>query len=306
MSKALLAALLLPAFAFTEAPTPPAQPERGPGGKECDAVRVKKTMHGSGATQFWLYEPVRETGGKVPLILFLHGYSATTPGGYEAWLTHLAQRGNLVIYPRYQADLLTPPEEFHPNTATAIRDALALFAEGHALTPDLTRVAVVGHSAGGVGAVTYAARAVADGLPVPRCVMAVEPGQGMENGVQFLPLDDYGKIAPETRLLVLVGEADHFVGTACARRIWGRTAQVKSRAFLTVPSDDHGTPVLRANHLSPLAADIRTADALDFLAYWRTFDALCEDTFAARPLHVETTMGTWSDGTPVKPLRVEY
>ncbi len=305
MLKALFAFAFLPTLAFARVPTPPAQPERGPGGKECCEVRVQRSSHGSGATQYWIYQPVREAAGKVPLIIFLHGYSAMSPGGYEAWLTHLAQRGNIVIYPRYQADLVTPPEQFYQNTATSIRDALALFSKGHALTPDLTRVAVVGHSAGGVGAVTYGACAAADGLPVPRCVMAVEPGQGMENGVQFLQLGDYAKVAPETRLVVLVGEADHFVGTGSARRIWARTEHVKSRAFITVPSDHHGSPALRANHLSPLAVDITAADALDFFAYWRTFDALCEDTFAGRPLRVESAMGAWADGTPVKPLRVE-
>ncbi len=295
----------MPVLVFAAAPTPPGQPERGPGGKECSDVRVRRSAHGSGATQYWLYEPAREAAEKLPLVIFLHGYSAMSPGGYEAWLTHLAQRGNIVIYPRYQADLATPPDQFYQNTATSIRDALSFYAQSHALTPDLTRVAVVGHSAGGVGAVTYAACAKEDGLPVPRCVMATEPGQGMENGVQFLPLGDYAKVAPDTRLVVLVGASDHFVGTGSARRIWARTEQVKSRAFITVPSDDHGSPALRANHLSPLAVDITAADALDFLAYWRTFDALCEDCFAGRPLHVESAMGEWADGTPVKPLLLE-
>ena len=35
---------------------------------------------------------------------------------YGAWLDHLVKRGNIVVYPRYQATLLTPITEFTPST----------------------------------------------------------------------------------------------------------------------------------------------------------------------------------------------
>jgi acetyl esterase/lipase len=84
---------------------------------------------------------------------------------------------------------------------------------------DLTRVAVVGHSLGGVLAVDYAASAAAAGLPVPTAVMGVAPGCNSEE-VACLGVD-LGAIPATTRLL-LVTEADDPdpIGTAAVARTW--------------------------------------------------------------------------------------
>ena len=44
---------------------------------------------------------------------------------YGAWLDHLVKRGNIVVYPRYQATLLTGISEFTPNTMHAVKDAVS-------------------------------------------------------------------------------------------------------------------------------------------------------------------------------------
>ncbi len=307
--RTFLAAILLSAIpALALPPQPPGQPATGPGGADYAHASVRESHHGQDGGEYWLYEPVQPApaaGTKVPLVIFLHGYSAMNPDPYRAWIDHLVRRGAIVIYPRYQANLLTPPAEYHPNAARAVRDALTVLAEpGHA-APDLDRVGVVGHSAGGMGAAAFAARAVSEKLPVPKVVMSVCPGQGASGRVQLIPLDDYAKIPAATRLLVVVGEDDKFVKDASAKRIWVRTAHVVDRAYVTVRTDTHGEPALYSSHFSPVANARWSIDCLDWYGYWRLFDALCADRFAAKKFTVDTGMGQWSDGTLVKPLLVE-
>jgi len=286
-------------------PSPPKQPKTGPGGAQYAHAGFHETEHGEGGEQFWLLEPSRPTPKKAPLVIFLHGYSAMHPDTYREWVNHLARRGNIVVYPRYQEKLLTPATEYFPNVIASIRHALAVLRQSGHVAPDLEKVAVVGHSAGGVQAANYCVNAVAEKLPVPKAAMFVQPGQGPERGLKIVPLDNCGMIPPETHLLIVVGDSDGMVGTGCARTIWQDTKQVRDRSFVTVQSDDHGTPPLRANHLSPVSWTPEATDALDWFGYWKLFDGLMTAAFAAKSNVVDPEMGAWSDGTPVKPLAVE-
>ncbi len=305
MLERTLAILFLATSLTCAATRQPQQPKSGPGGAEYPNADVRESEHGEYGAQYWLFEPQHPQPKKAPLVIFLHGYSAISPGPYRAWIDHIVRRGNIVIYPRYQENLVTPPAEYHDNIVKSLRDALEVLAQKGHVAPDLKRLAIVGHSAGGVGAANYAARAKEENLPQPVAVMIVHPGQGPKDGIQILPLDDASTIAPTTHLLVVVGESDAFVGETSARRIWARTGKVKDRTFITVQSDDHGFPVLRANHLAPLAADRFSTNALDWFGYWRLFDEQCATAFSGKDYTPSTGMGAWSDGTPVKPLKIE-
>lgn len=285
--------------------SPPAQPRSGPGGSDYPHAGIRESEHGRGGKQFWIVEPARPSPAKAPVVIFLHGYSAMHPESYRGWVNHLAKRGNIVVYPRYQEKLLTPPAEYSGNTAAAIHSALAILARPGHVAPDFERVAVVGHSAGGVGAVNYAVRAQSEGLPIPTVVMIVEPGQGMERGIKLVPMDDCAKIPESVRLLVVIGDSDGMVGAGCARTIWQDTKHVRDRSFVTVQSDERGTPPLKANHLSPVSWTREATDALDWYGYWKLLDGLMGAAFAGGSYTVDPGMGLWSDGTPVKPLKVE-
>lgn len=286
-------------------PSPPKQPTSGPGGSDYAHRNIRETEHGKEGRQFWIIEPAQPAPKTAPLVIFIHGWSAMTPGTYRGWVNHLAKRGNIVVYPRYQAKLLTPAMEFFPNTADAVRDALEVLAQPGHVKPDLSRVALVGHSAGGVQVANYAARFTEEKLPAPKAAMIVEPGQGRNGGIKLVPMEDCDKFPASLKLIVMVGDADGIVGDGTARSIWRQTKQVQERAFVTLRSDDHGKPPLKADHLSPISWSRLTADALDWLGCWRTFDALMDSAFSGKPLAVEADMGKWSDGTPVAPMKVE-
>lgn len=306
------------------AQTPPPQPKHGPGGSDYAHATFTRVEH-AGAQGWRLYLPSGPTPAVAPVVVFCHGWAALNEKNYEAWLTHLVRRGNIVIWPNYQDSLRTPAAQFLPNAIAGVRGALAELARtSGAPHADLQRVAVLGHSAGGVLAAELAAAAKSEGLPEFRAVMPVEPGDGSQGGRHraSVPLADLSPMPAATRLLVIVGADDHRAFEQLGLHIYDDAHNVPSahKNVLEMQSDAHGYPPLLANHAAPggtrdgraerraLIKEFEHAgivDALDY-ALWQHFDALADCAFAQRDCAAvtQTAIGNWSDGAPVKPLRV--
>ncbi|HEX6717993.1 MAG TPA: alpha/beta fold hydrolase [Pyrinomonadaceae bacterium] len=322
--------------------TPPSQPLTGPGGKQYAHTNVIKNRYGKGSEEYWIYEPDSPKPGTAPVIVFLHGWGGMNPLYYGAWIDHLVKRGNIVIYPRYQANLLTSIRDFTPNTITAIKDALKrLQIEPGHVAPDLSKFATVGHSLGGVLAANVAALAAEFKLPRVRAVMAVEPG--ITDPPISVPLADLKKIPADTLLLAVAGDQDTLVRDTDAKRIYYESTHVSAanKDFIMLVSDSHGTPALLASHRAPTAMDksydsgegvggsaavdrigdaqisrrvrpeTMMVNALDFFGTWKLFDALCAAAFTGKNREYalgntpqQRFMGLWSDGVPVKELKV--
>jgi pimeloyl-ACP methyl ester carboxylesterase len=326
-----------------------------------------KSRHGEGAQGYWIFRPGPTQLASYPLVVFLHGWGVTNPAVYGAWLDHLVKMGNIVVYPRYQADLGTPTADFLPNTINAIRHAIALLTQDPAqVRPELSVLAVVGHSVGGLLAANVAATARDAGLPRVKSVMSVQPGRTWNRRPRSkVLLEDLWKIPPGTLLLTVAGDRDTIAGDRDAKRIYYESKQIGARDkdFVTLVSDNRGSPALIANHLAPIAldqsyhdseepspgevslrklvkektpqrqkaptgsaADEETSplihfptsgeqpsqiDALDYYGLWKLFDALRDAAFYGRNRRValgntlqQRFMGFWSDGVPVKQLRV--
>ncbi|WP_051379002.1 chlorophyllase/cutinase-like alpha/beta fold protein [Derxia gummosa] len=240
-------------------PAAPAQPASGPGGAALPHAAVLRNRYGQGDGEVWVYEPSQPRPGSAPVVVFLHGWGGTNPRVYGAWIDHIARRGAIVVFPRYQADLGTEPVRFAPLAAAAVRTALAQLVNepGH-VQPRLDRVAYVGHSVGALIAATLAARADAENLPAPRAVMAVAPGLSDKARADAgYALPDLGAIPPGTLLLAVAGDADRFAGEADARRLVAESTRVAAadKNLVVLRSDDHGRPGLRADHFMALAPD---------------------------------------------------
>jgi pimeloyl-ACP methyl ester carboxylesterase len=302
-------------------PSPPSQPTTGPGGSEYefDAVRVEHV--GTAPTGYWLFSPLRDSSPAVlPVVVFLHGFSAVEPDGYRAWIDHIVRRGAVLIYPDYQTDELTQSSsaDYQPNAIAGITAALAQLSSGSVGPVDLAAIAIVGHSLGGVLALNIAALAREHDLPAVAAVQSVEPGGCAECGgisrLIGLPFADLSGIGPETRVIVMVGEDDQVVSDNGARTAWNLLADVRAdhRDFVRMHSDHRGNPALIADHYAPLAASSGwDVDAMDWFGTWKLFDLLtdcafydlgCSTSFGGSG--IETDMGRWSDGTPVVPLTV--
>jgi dienelactone hydrolase len=318
--------------------TPPAQPASGPGGSEAPFADFVMHRYGDGDTQYWIFEPAKPTPSHAPVIIFCHGWSALTPNIYGAWIKHIARRGNIVIIPRYQATIHTRMRYFTPNAISAVKAALAELQTGGHVKPELDHVAIVGHSMGGAMAMNLAAEAAAEGLPVPRAICCVEPDNVLRsvNNAQ-MPLADLSTISPDTLVQVVVGIDDRLAGDETAKTIYAQLSQIPAakKDFITLVSDYHGQPALKANHLAPVAWETvdpepdpaivndpkhqavrqwmveNSVDAMDFFGTWKLFDGLTDAAFYGKNLQYalgntaeQRFMGRWSDGTAVEELRV--
>ena len=134
----------------------------GCGGK----ARIVEQSYGKDAAQVWVF---RATDRKPQaLVLFFHGLGdqqETTPYHHRPWLRHLAEQGDVVVYPRF---------ELYPGAGGGLRNALAGIEAARAKVPAGLPVVAIGYSRGGGMAVDYAAIASAVGV-VPNAVLAVFP-----------------------------------------------------------------------------------------------------------------------------------
>jgi pimeloyl-ACP methyl ester carboxylesterase len=257
------------------------------------------------------------------------------PGNYGAWIDHLVRRGNIVVYPRYQSSRRTSPDEMTHNAINAVKNAIKLLQSGMHVSPQLDKFAIVGHSLGGSITASMAALATPVGLPEPKAIMLAEPGEGENIGSHHILHPDLSTISPNVLLLVVVGSEDTLAGSDVGKRIIKQTPQIppSNKEFITIFSDYHGDPPLVADHYAPVAPDDRynmggrkflslmrrsvnqilgcKVDALDYYGFWKLFDGVTDAAFYGKNREYalgntskQRFMGTWSDGTPIKELRV--
>ncbi len=350
--------------AWSQAIAPPLPPKEGPGSGQVAHSAVIKHRYGEGTLEYWIYEPDSPRPKSAPVIAFLHGWGGTNPSIYGAWIEHLVKRGNIVIYPRYQTDNRTPLDEFTPNTIKSLQQAFEKLKSepGHVL-PELDKFAVVGHSVGGLLTANVAALAKSSGLPPARALMSVQPGRTWNPLPQFsVPLEDCSKIPAESLLLTVVGDDDPLARDIDAKKIFHESTRVPlvNKNYVTLVSDDHGKPALKANHFAPTAPGLLfdngehsgtnhmesggllrerirermeerkqaksetnepfanlsggtgfNVNALDYYGLWKLFDGLCDAAFYGKNREFalgntpqQRFMGKWSDGTPVKELKI--
>jgi dienelactone hydrolase len=281
---------------------------------------------GDGPRSYWLFEPTEPVPERAPVVVFNHGWLAVNPGVYGAWIEHLARRGFVVIFPRYQADWTTTPAEFLPNATAAVLDALDVLetAPGR-VRPDRDRFALIGHSAGGNLAALMAASASIAGLPKPRAVLAIMPGE-----VMHLPEPRPATIPAETLLVVVAGDQDRVVGDFRARQIFAEATAVPAerKAYVLYRTDRRGPVPIIADHLAPTAGLKRLdsgegplrayqfshaeVDLLDRFGFWRLADLTLDAAFTGLSLAEATAegklirdLGRWSNGLVVTPPVVD-
>ena len=300
---------------------PPEQPASGPGGGDYAFSDVAGKHHGEQPTGYWLFEPtgVAADAAPMPVVILLHGYGATDPSYLRDWIDHLVRHGRVVIFPDYQTDnpLRVPPLEYTGNMVDGVAAALGELRSGGHVGTTSAGLTVAGYSMGGVLALNYAALAESLDLPSPSAVMAVTPGGcvgcgGPGGSDAFgVPYRDLHQIEPDTKLLLVAGEDDDFVGTRPAEIAWEGTTQIpdENRDYLIARSDRHGEPALITDHTFPSNGDgAADVNALDWYGAFKWLDGLmacaadestCEATMNGGA--IELDMGAWSDGEPVNP-----
>jgi hypothetical protein len=235
----------------------------------------------------------------------MHGWAGMDPHNtYILWINHIVQKGNIVVFPRYQASILTDPATFTNNSVIAIKNAITTLQSGGHVVPNLDCTAILGHSFGGVLSANLAAVAEERGLPVFSIVMAIEPGTA-----GFGVYENFSNINADTYMLCIAGENDTNVGDTDAKRIFYESTQIPLayKDYILIYNDKHGTPNLIANHFIPMAGGSYPPDVYDWYGFWKWFDGLSEGVFYGRNLNYaigktaeQKYLGEWSDGIPVK------
>jgi alpha/beta hydrolase fold len=306
----------------------PEQPPSGPGGSNYNHRSIKSGLYGKDNLAYWMFEPANPSPESVPLVVFLHGGGGGSPSRFSAWFDHLVKKGNIVVYPVYQGSMnpwqkpwdWTPPTKILTNVITAVTDAIKRLRSQHHVRADLDRCAIVGTSLGGTLAAQLASVAAKNGLPYPKAIMPIVPAHGLWG--RPLPAVDLSTIPSSTMMLVVVCADDKNAGDLEGHEIFCRTPQIpaKNKNFVVMVSDYHGTPPLVANHNSPGASnltasmrerDLKPANAMHYYGYWRLLDALTDAAFYQKNREYalgntpeQRFMGMWSDGVPIKQLKV--
>ncbi|VVB61098.1 Chlorophyllase enzyme [uncultured archaeon] len=292
-----------------EPPTPLQQPPTGPGGSNYSHEGVRQTHYGWGDHEFWIFEPTNPIPPSAPLIVFNHGWSAFFPNSYKAWIEHLAKRGNIVVYPRYQLSFIIGVRYATLNAIQAVKKAITILQNSDHVQPDLDKFAIVGHSLGGGITAEMAVLAEEKGLPHPKAIMPVQPF--IRNDTMMKNFHD---IPATTLLLVIVGENDTIAGNFSGKMIFSTSDQIpfNQKDFIIQRTDRYGSPALVADHFAPICIPNSSwVNAMDYYSTWKLFDALTDyafygtnHEFCLGNTSEQRFMGYWSDGTPVKELTV--
>ncbi len=275
---------------------------------------------------YWLFEPVKPGLDSAHLIVFVHGYGGYNPMIYGKWIQHLVRKGNIVVYPRYQQSILSPPpSHFSKNVSIAIQDALTELGKGGHVKPILSHLAFVGHSYGGVISADLAINFAEHEIPQPKVVMLCAPGSGKFKGGR---MESYADMPADLSLLIVAHENDWVVGDEFAWKVFNEATAVEQRNLLYHFPDNHGEPAFQADHNQAYSVDttfdsglrnytskkalrVARVDAVDFNGYWKLFDAMLECSrsgsnckYAFGGTELQASLGQWSDGTAILPFEV--
>lgn len=291
-------------------------------------------------TVTWPVYTVEPPGLRVPLGLVFHGFGAPLASDYTDWTVHLAAKGMVVVHVAYPSHLVIEGQEEpvvaggrsnHPQHALRM-DAMASAmdvlerdllldqqadAQGWLMggVVDPSALYVGGHSLGAGMAMMVTAAAMERGWATEALAIDLEQPYTHASDERI-----HGSLAarPNATLVhVAIAEDDTSVdpchGVGHAMR-WHHEANVENVVLMQIPSDRHGFPPLIASHY---LASTPVHDTLADHAFYRRVDAQAEWLVAMQRNDVFTSsfaeahlldhelllpMGTWSDGTPAKPL----
>ncbi len=253
---------------------------------------------GSGAQRAYVFVPQQPAPRGAPVIFFHHGWLGMNPLNFGGLMDLLVRRGAVVIYPVYQDGNQTPPQAVTQLAAQADGTAWRALQERFPGLADPTKTLYYGFSMGAAISVNLALDPAEYGLPPPRALLLMAPGDAhhVAHGSQGASI--YGEIEqlPADLPTVLVsGMADTSIGVPTARKLAARLCHLQRRSLILLPSDEDGDKVVTAGHGSPGAPDNRydlpdprkpvpelvaipprtdfepsaSLNLLDFYGYWR-------------------------------------
>ncbi|MBS1210213.1 MAG: hypothetical protein H6R19_2611 [Proteobacteria bacterium] len=333
----LLFASLLPTLLCAQ--TDPQTLARRYSPESWQAQRVHRSVEvltvGDGPARAYVFMPQNPSAQGAPLVLFQHGWLGMNPKNFGGLIDLLVRRGAVVIYPVYQDGDQTPPQRVTTIAAQADAAALALVQMRHPELVDTRKVLYLGFSMGASISLNLALRPESYGLPAPRALLLISPGDAHHVAKGALAESIIGRVEtlPADLPTVLVsGLADTGIGVPTARAIAARLCHLpeQKRALLFFPSDSDEGVRIQAGHGSPGAPDSRydfpdsrarvpssipgrndfeasaSLNLLDYYGYWRLATRLLDwvdgapypDEIFNRSRADNRFLGLWPSGKP--------
>ena len=291
---------------------------------------------GSGETRAYVFRPEARSLNGLPLVLFLHGWRGTNPKNFGGLIDLLVRSGAVVIYPVYQGEgEKTSPQKITANAALGVRDAMDMLRQSHPQLIDEDKTLYWGFSMGASISTNFATRHAELGIPAPRAVVLVAPGDayhvvhGSEPASIVARLESFPPTLP---VFLVSGAADTSIGVPTARAWAARLCHLprSHRALLLLPSHSDGGQQISSAHGSPGAPDSRfdfpdstatvtkriagrdgfessgSLNVLDFYGYWRItmaiFDYVAGGAYPTALFTPQSPdnrfLGVWPSGKP--------
>lgn len=231
-----------------------------------------------------IYHPSDVTT-KVPTIFYSHAYGGNVSENIIGLLNFVARKGYAIVFVPYQTLGVTVSDRY-TNLLEGFRKA----ARDYPSIIDTTRVGFLGHSFGGGASFGNALACFRDnkwGLN-GRFIYAL--AQWYSFNISQSDLDNF----PEnTKLLTEVFDDDTTNDHRMAIDIFNNISiPASEKDFILVKSDTINGYTYAADHILPNTA--AAFDALDYYAYYRLLDALCDYTFNGNLQGKEVALGNGS------------
>ncbi|MDX1684320.1 MAG: hypothetical protein R3275_03735 [Saprospiraceae bacterium] len=218
---------------------------------------------------------------------FVHGYGALNPMIFGAWIEHLVLQGHIVIYPRYQQNLIFPSAAaFTGNVAAALNGAIQKL-ELESKLDENADLYLFGHSFGGVIIANIAVELEEYEIKKPAGVFVAEAGTGPLTGAIK---DSYGSFPQDVPLIITTGDKDYTVGDFFGKKLYN---EVTGNKVIHIHQSSYfkGKNRISSSHYEPYsigawadngidnittkrALHVAKKDVLDTNGYWYWLDRL--------------------------------
>jgi len=217
---------------------------------------------GEGMNRAYVFVPQGPSPVDAPLVFLHHGWLGMNPRNFGALIDLLTRRGAAVVYPVYQDGDRTAPQAVTALAARADAAALRAINQRFPGLVDTKKTFYFGYSMGAAIALNLALDPARYGLPAPRALMLVAPGDAHHVARGAKAASIYGKVqtlSEDLPTVLVTGAADTSIGVPTAKALAKRLCPSRRarRVLIVLPSDSDGDSRIQAGHGSPGAPDSR-------------------------------------------------
>lgn len=230
-----------------------------------------------------IYYPTGITS-PVPTIFYSHAYGGNDPNNISGFLNFVAKKGYAVVFVPYQTVGVTVTDRYN-NLLNGFIKA----ARNYPNIIDTTKVGFVGHSFGGGAsfANAYHCFTTLDWGRSGRFIFSM--AQWYSYNISQTELQSF---PTDVKLLSIVYEDDATNDQRMANDIFNTiNIPTSEKDYLRIKSDTISGYVYTADHVVP---NNSAFDALDYYAYYRLFDAMCDYVFNGSMAGKDVALGNGS------------